>query len=1164
MAAKGTGDQPVPDLRTMEELCQPSLNGRGGTFKKRHPKECYDLIKNMTAHRNDWDTSAQQSESSSSITSSPDTEIAALKAKMAEINKNLMRVLQVNQQVKAVTPNCETCGGPHSFNDCPATVGILTNLKATFMKMNTASSSGSGTLPSNTITNPKEDLKGITTRSETAYQGPTIPTTSFSLPPTESPILNSEPVVAPIIEPVADPVSAPKPSQRPSILYPSRLHDQKLRDKANDQREIFFQIFKDLNFNISFVDALILMPKFTPAIKTLLTNKDKLSKLARTSLNEHCSAVLLKKFPEKLGDPGKFLIPCDFPGMAKCLAMSYLGASINLMPLSVWNKLSLPDLSLTCMTLKLADRLISHPVGVAEDVFVKVETFHFPADFIVVDFNANHRVPLILGRSFHKTERALIDVRSDFLLKELDAFLALEDDPTSPKVDQFYELKICEAKTDKSSIDELPEVELKDLPLHLEYEFLEGDDKLPVIIVKDLSDEEKTDLITDDFEPAVQHQRRVNPKIYDVIKNEVLKLLAAGLIYPISDSPWTPTFCLNWEKSHFMVKDGIVLGHKISKNKIEVDKAKVDVIAKLPHPTIVKGIRSFLGHAGFYRRKLTEAPILIAPDWDLIFELICDASDFPIGAILGQRQEKHFRPIHYSSKTMTEAKSNYTTTEKEMLAVVYAFEKFRSYLIMNKSIVYTDHYALKYLFAKKDSKARLLCWNVVPTKNKFFKDVKHYLWDDPFLFKICADQVIRRCVHGQEAIDILKACHYGPTGGHHDLNYTAKKVFDSGFYWPTIYRDAQDLVKTCDVCQRQGKISKRYEMPQISIQVYEIFDVWSIDFMGPFPSSRGNKYILVAVDYLSKWVEAKALPTNDARVVCKFLKNLFARFGTPRAIISDRGTHFCKTSLQRSCLSTVSLTIELPRITPKQVVRWSCGGKGGINPWKFTLEDGGTFTKITIICTDDCVYSIRLKQDSSTYGGKMSSGTTETLNIDDEEYVTGISETMGKYNGITAEQEQEEEVERVRHRNYIYRERLDAEERLMADYFGPNPKYPEYYFRKRIFGVSGANNDLTVLNNSPLFDNLLDDIAPVAPFECNGVTFEKRLCGSNEKIHLPTILLPLVESWWGWRCVGIAGFWIGPDWHGYTPVPTVNGGLVNHTALANLTVSSLRLLNGMR
>nr|GEX89600.1 reverse transcriptase domain-containing protein [Tanacetum cinerariifolium] len=184
-------------------------------------------------------------------------------------------------------------------------------------------------------------------------------------------------------------------------------------------------------------------------------------------------------------------------------------------------------------------------------------------------------------------------------------------------------------------------------------------------------------------------------------------------------------------------------------------------------------------------------------------------------------------------------------------------------------------------------------------KNKFFKDVKYYFWDDPFLFKISADQVIRRCVHGKEALDILEACHNGPTGGHHGANLTAKKIFDVGFFWPTIYKDAHEFVKNCDSCQRQGKISQRDEMPQNSIQVCEIFDVWGIDFMVPFPSSRGNKYILVAVDYLSKWVEAKEIPTNDAHVVCKFLKSLFARFGAPRAIISDRGTYFCNDQFEK-------------------------------------------------------------------------------------------------------------------------------------------------------------------------------------------------------------------------------------------------------------------------
>nr|GEU34352.1 hypothetical protein [Tanacetum cinerariifolium] len=246
----------------------------------------------------------------------------------------------------------------------------LKNMFGQLMKMNTASSSGSRTLPSNTITNPKEDLKGITTRSGNAYQGPTIPTTSS--PPKvvereteiETQIPNSEPVVAPVVEPVEAPVSALKPNPKPSTPYPSRLHDQKLRDKTNDQKEKIFKIFQDLNFNISFADALILMPMFGPTIKR----------------------------------------------MDECLALVDLGASINLMLLSVWNKLSLSELSPTCVTLELADRSISRPVGVAEDVFIKVGTFHFQADFVVVDFDTDPRVPLILRRSFLKTERALIDV----------------------------------------------------------------------------------------------------------------------------------------------------------------------------------------------------------------------------------------------------------------------------------------------------------------------------------------------------------------------------------------------------------------------------------------------------------------------------------------------------------------------------------------------------------------------------------------------------------------------------------------------------------------------------------------------------------------------------------------------------------------------------------
>nr|GFA62086.1 putative pol polyprotein [Tanacetum cinerariifolium] len=423
------------------------------------------------------------------------------------------------------------------------------------------------------------------------------------------------------------------------------------------------------------------------------------------------------------------------------------------------------------------------------------------------------------------------------------------------------DLKLAEESKEKSFVEEPPELELKELPSHLEYAFLEDSNKLPVIIAKNLKVDEKEALINvlkshkhaiawkisdikgidprfythkilmeDDYKPAVQSQRRVNPKIHDVIKKEVIKLLDADGFFRYFQIPIDPqdqekttftcpygTFAyrrmpfglcnalgtfqrcmmsifhdmiektmevfmddfsvfgdsfsscltnldkmlnrceeknlvLNWEKCHFMCKEGVVLGHKISKSSIEVDRAKMDVIAKLPHPTTVKGVRSFLGHAGFYH---------------------CFIQDFL----------KIARPMTH-------------------------------------------------LLGK----------------------------ETPSVFS-------------KESFEILKACHEGPSGGHHSANHTAKK--------------------------RQGKISQRDEMPQNSIQVFEIFDIWGIDFIGPFSSSKGNKYILVVVNYLSKWVEAKALPTNDARVVVKFLKSLFSRFGTPRAIISDRGTHFCNDQFTR-------------------------------------------------------------------------------------------------------------------------------------------------------------------------------------------------------------------------------------------------------------------------
>nr|GFA69223.1 reverse transcriptase domain-containing protein [Tanacetum cinerariifolium] len=285
-------------------------------------------------------------------------------------------------------------------------MATLTDMVSKLVSANAASSSGSGTLPGNTVTNPKEELKGITTRSGIAYQGPKTPSSSkqgtkVTKDQVQNPSSqNSEPVQplfiqsesqASVFEPVVALVSALMPNLKPSIPYPSRRDNEKRRDHANEQIKKFYEIFKDMSFEISFTDALILMPKFVSTLKALIENKEKLSEMARTTMNEHCSAVILNKLPRKLGDPEKFLIPCESSRMDECLALADLGASINLMPLSVLEGLSLPKLTPTCMTLELADRLVSKPIGIAKDVSFKVGVFHFPADFVVVDFEPDPR-----------------------------------------------------------------------------------------------------------------------------------------------------------------------------------------------------------------------------------------------------------------------------------------------------------------------------------------------------------------------------------------------------------------------------------------------------------------------------------------------------------------------------------------------------------------------------------------------------------------------------------------------------------------------------------------------------------------------------------------------------------------------------------------------------
>ncbi|KAJ0586747.1 putative nucleotidyltransferase, Ribonuclease H [Helianthus annuus] len=1029
--------------------------------------------------------------------------------------------------------------------------------------------------------------------------------------------------------------------------------------KRGPQQEEMWEVFKQVKINIPLLDAIKQVPAYARYLKDMCTQKRQNKFPKKIDLTENVSVVLSGAIPPKLRDPGAPLIPIQVGDFKMSRALLDLGASVSILPGSLYDQYDFGPLQRADTTVVLADLTLKLPRGIVCDVIVKVEDFYYPVDFLVLDYvsiDKTKQPNVILGRPFLATANALIDCRngtvdmtfgnrkvqlnvfsraSDSLVSD-ECFMADIIDECHPHENGVNTTETCvicdrkqaelseclnEAEKElevmaikdgrptwthqveslpehidthlKPSLESPPQVELKELPKHLKYAFVGDNDTLPVIIAANLTKAQEKALmrvlveyraaigwtiadlkgispsivmhriITEEgAKPARDAQRRLNPNMRDVVKKEVLKWLDAGIIYPISDSTWvSPTqtvpkkagiqvvkgedgeqiatrpvtgwricidyrklnaatskdhfplpfidqiveklagqkfYCfldgysgynqvaihpedqqkttftcpygtfafrrmpfglcnapatfqrcmmsifsdmvgdsleifmddfsifgtsfdlcldqltkvlkrcvesnlvLSWEKSHFMVQEGIVLGHVISSRGIEVDHAKIQVISTLPPPTNVKGVRSFLGHAGFYRRfikgfsvitkplcnlllkdvpfvfdekclkafnnlkqQLIEAPILQSPDWSLPFEIMCDASDYAVGAVLGQRVDKKPVAIYYASKTLSDAQLNYTTTEKELLAVVYALDKFRSYLWGSKVVIYSDHSAVRYLMEKKDAKPRFIQWilllqefdleirdkkgseNVVadhlsrvvhetdapdveinetfpdehilsvstkpwfanfanfavtgdipefwPKKKKqqFIAQAKTYIWDEPDLFKVGADQIIRRCIPDEEIKCVLELLHASACGGHFSGQKTGHKVLACGLYWPTIFKDAAEFAKNCVRCQQLGSISKRNEMPMQPILVVDIFDVWGIDFMGPFPNSLGNYYILVAVDYVSKWIEAIATKTNDHKVVCKFVQtNIFSRFGIPRVIISDGGSHF--------------------------------------------------------------------------------------------------------------------------------------------------------------------------------------------------------------------------------------------------------------------------------
>ncbi|KAJ9544814.1 hypothetical protein OSB04_024521 [Centaurea solstitialis] len=928
----------------------------GGIFPYKTVKEAHKLLDDMEAHYLDWSTDEEQEETQQAhlnVVSSSDEHIHTTKDSTETPNPLSKPYGGVIEQLFHKISQEQGKMGADIEQKMQGFVNFIAGLyrgadqflrdvKETFPHMEAEAQAEVFT----------------TTRGGKVVVGPPMPQTNQ--------IPNMQ-VVEPEVELPSRPTKEvreeavrPRESTTPHVPtrvpYPARLR----KEKKEAQYRKFIDLIKRVDINVPLVDLIAGVPSYARFLKELVANKARMGTEEIAFLNAECSATLSDTL--KKGDPGSFIIPCYFGKSVSCRALADLGASINLMPLSFYQKLGLNDLKSTRMTIQLADRSIKYPVGIAEDVIVGVDSaiIHVAKRELSLGIGEDRITLSIDGIPVYNDSINTLDSIDDFTESEPNDYLfesgeweeslAIEkrwDETVEKGEEDFEELQQEDKVRVKTSLEEPPDLELKDLPEHLEYQFLEvvsndnnelvptrtvtgwrvcidyrklndatRKDHFPLPFIDqmlerlagneyycfldgfsgyfqipiDPEDQEKT-TFTCPFgtfayrrmsfglcnAPAT-FQRCMTAIFQDMIENCMEVFMDDFSVFGNSFDDCLSSLdrvlarceeshlVLNWEKCHFMVRQGIVLGHKISKDGLEVDKAKIDTISKLPPPTNIKGI-------------------------------MCDASDYAVGAVLGQRKNNHFQPICYASRTLNDAQENYTTTEKELLAVVFAIEKFRSYLVLSKIIVYTDHSALKYLFAKPDAKPRLIRWilllqefdieirdkrgaenlaadhlsrlenpymdsgGIEVIRDKFPDEDLNMIktigedpipWYADFANYLAVgvlvkgpDRIHRRCVSGPAAWDILTNCHKGPTGGHFGANLTARKVLESGFYWPTLFKDAHTLIKSCDACQRACNITKKDEMPQQSISVSEVY-------------------------------------------------------GCPKAIISDRGTHFANYLLEKT------------------------------------------------------------------------------------------------------------------------------------------------------------------------------------------------------------------------------------------------------------------------
>ncbi|XP_070028654.1 uncharacterized protein [Nicotiana sylvestris] len=615
--------------------------------------------------------------------------------------------------------------------------------------------------------------------------------------------------------------------------------------------------------------------------------------LSTVTLTQTCSAVVTRPMAQKMPDLGSFTILCTIGSYAFVKALCGLGASINLMPLAIYTKLGIGRARLTSMLLQLADCTVKRPTRILDDVLVQVGKFVFPADFVILDCQVDEEIPIILGRPFLATGRALIDCETRELKMRLN--------------DEKVIFNVQQSMRRPSEYANCSLVEAVNVILHENDETLTATDLLGAWL---------TNLEEMDGEGLAEWVMALEGQGFwkrePQFESLELEKSATPPAKPSVEEP--PKLELKPFLAHLRYYRNV---------RLPLVGPSVEEPPKLELKPLLAHLRLAFEEL---KKRLVTAPIIVSPNWEQPFELMCDTSDYAIGAVLGQQKDKLMHPIYYASRVLSGVQLNYTMMEKEMVAVVFALDKFRSYLIGSKVIVYTDHVAIRYLIEKKESKPRFIHWVLllqefdleirdrkvrenqvadhlsrlkgaekkveVEDITETFLDeqllamtMKEALWYADIANYLASDKMIWRCIPEKDQHSILQACHASPYGGHFGGIQTAAKVLESGLYWPTLFKDAHAWVKVAMNAKGQATYLADMicQLPQ--------FKRWS---------SYGNKYILVVVDYVSKWVEAVALPTNDAKGVIGFLKkNIFTCFGTPRVIISDGRTHCCNRAFAR-------------------------------------------------------------------------------------------------------------------------------------------------------------------------------------------------------------------------------------------------------------------------